>query len=81
MEISAFIEGGNFHYKVNSIMDSQNRPFSSFCSFDTLNDADNTSPICEKQPLSHFFFLNKYVIHSYLAKYFINNTKGFDRKA
>ena len=31
-------------------------PFSSFCSFDTLSDAKNTSPICEKQPLSHIFF-------------------------
>ena len=43
-------------------MDCQMDPFSSFCSFDTLNDADNTSPICEKQPLSHIF-LNEYVIH------------------
>ena len=31
-------------------------PFSSFCSFDTLSDANNTSPICEKQPLSPYFF-------------------------
>ena len=36
-------------------------PFSSFCSFYTLSDANNTSPICEKQPLSHIF-LNKYVM-------------------
>ena len=43
-------------------MDWQNEPFSSFRSFDTLNDAYNTSPICEKQPLSHIF-LNEYVIH------------------
>ena len=48
--------GGNFHYKVNSIIDSQIDPFSSFCSFDTLSDANNTSPICDKQPLSHIFF-------------------------
>ena len=29
IEVTAFIEGGNFHYyiKVNSIMNSQNRPF------------------------------------------------------
>ena len=27
IEVSAFIEGRNFHYKVNSIMDLQNRPF------------------------------------------------------
>ena len=37
-------------------------PFSSFCSSDTLSDTNNTSPICEKQPLSHIFFQNKYVM-------------------
>ena len=51
--------GGNFHYcKID--------PFSKFCSFDTLSDANNTSPICEKQPLSHIF-LNKYVMKVPLA--------------
>ena len=58
IEVSAFIERGNFHYKVNSIyMDSQNRPFFlGFAVTAPFNDADNTSPICEKQPLSHIFF-------------------------
>ena len=32
-------------------------PFSSFCSFDTLSDANNTSLICEKPPLSHIFLM------------------------
>ena len=105
IEVSAFIEGATSIIRWTSLWTRKIYPFSSFCSFDTLNDADNTLSICEKQPLSHVF-LNKYVIHlvikvllgvihtwcqwpvtckqsiihSYLAKYFINNTKGFDRK-
>ena len=61
IEVSAFIEGGTY-IRWMPLWTCKIDPFSSFCSFDTLNDAGNTSPICEKQPLSHVF-LNKYVIH------------------
>ena len=60
-EVSVFIEeGGNFHCKVTPLWTRKIDPFSSFCSFDTLNNVNNTSPICEKQPLSHIFFLHRY---------------------
>ena len=106
---SAFLGGATSIIRWTPLWTCIMNHVSSFCSFDTLNDADNTlyiTHLWKTTPITHFFEWECYppyngsppwfyihiwcqwpvtckkqsIIHSYLAKYFYDYTKGFDRR-